>query len=76
MIYRRGQKVLVQGITGKQGTFWTEKMKECGTDVVAANGAVFVMIGALAIIFLGIMAVLYSFVRRARRTASASAPVN
>lgn len=41
-----------------------------GTDVVAANGAVFVMIGALALVFLGIMAVLYSFIRRARRFAS------
>lgn len=34
MIYRRGQKVLVQGITGKQGSFWTEKMMEQGTHVV------------------------------------------
>lgn len=35
MIYRRGQKVLVQGITGKQGSFWAAKMMECGTDIVA-----------------------------------------
>ena len=41
-----------------------------GTDVAAANGAVFVMIGALGIVFLSIMAVLYSFIRRARRFAS------
>ncbi|MEH2510356.1 succinyl-CoA synthetase alpha subunit [Nitrobacteraceae bacterium AZCC 1564] len=34
MIYRRGQKVLVQGITGKQGSFWAEKMMECGTEIV------------------------------------------
>jgi succinyl-CoA synthetase alpha subunit len=33
MIYRRGQRVLVQGITGKQGSFWTERMIECGTEI-------------------------------------------
>ena len=35
MIYRRGQKVLVQGMTGKQGAFWSERMREMGTDVAA-----------------------------------------
>jgi succinyl-CoA synthetase alpha subunit len=35
MIYRRGQKVLVQGITGKQGSFWAAKMMEGVIDVVA-----------------------------------------
>ncbi|MBI3699825.1 MAG: succinate--CoA ligase subunit alpha [Afipia sp.] len=34
MIYRRNQKVLVQGITGKQGSFWTERMIEMGTQVI------------------------------------------
>ncbi len=35
MIIRRQDRVLVQGITGKQGTFWTERMQEYGTNVVA-----------------------------------------
>ncbi len=35
MIVRAGERVLVQGITGKQGTFWTERMQAYGTRVVA-----------------------------------------
>jgi len=31
----REEGVLVQGITGRQGRFWTERMVECGTRVVA-----------------------------------------
>ncbi len=34
MIVRKGDRVLVQGITGKQGTFWTEKMQAYGTTIV------------------------------------------
>jgi succinyl-CoA synthetase alpha subunit len=29
------ESVLVQGITGRQGSFWTERMLECGTRIVA-----------------------------------------
>ncbi len=34
MIVRREHKVLVQGMTGKQGSFWTEKMIFCGTRII------------------------------------------
>lgn len=34
MIVRKHHRVLVQGITGKQGTFWTEKMQQYGTTIV------------------------------------------
>ena len=34
MIVRGDSGVLVQGITGKQGTFWTDRMQEYGTRVV------------------------------------------
>jgi succinyl-CoA synthetase alpha subunit len=35
MIVRKKDRVIVLGITGKQGTFWTEKMIAYGTNVVA-----------------------------------------
>ncbi len=34
MIVHGNETVLVQGITGKQATFWSERMKEYGTKVV------------------------------------------
>ncbi len=34
MIVRGTDRVLVQGITGRQGTFWTERMQAYGTHVV------------------------------------------
>jgi succinyl-CoA synthetase alpha subunit len=34
MIVRGEEHVLVQGITGRQGTFWTERMQAYGTKVV------------------------------------------
>ena len=34
MIVRGHETVLVQGITGRQGTFWTERMQAYGTKVV------------------------------------------
>ena len=33
-IVRRQHRVLVQGITGKQGSFWTERMQAYGTTIV------------------------------------------
>ena len=35
MLVTGKETVVVQGITGKQGSFWTERMIECGTNVVA-----------------------------------------
>lgn len=34
IVFRNHHRVLVQGLTGKQGSFWTEKMMSCGTKVV------------------------------------------
>ena len=35
MMVRGADRVLVQGITGKQGTYWTERMQAYGTRIVA-----------------------------------------
>jgi succinyl-CoA synthetase alpha subunit len=34
MIIRGSETVLVQGITGKQGTFWSERMRDYGTKII------------------------------------------
>jgi len=34
VIVRGGDRVLVQGITGKQGTFWSERMRDYGTRII------------------------------------------
>lgn len=34
MIPRRNHKILVQGITGKQGTFWAKAMQDYGSTVI------------------------------------------
>ena len=34
-IVRAKHRILIQGITGRQGTFWTERMQEYGANVVA-----------------------------------------
>ncbi len=34
MIVRAHERVLVQGITGRQGTFWAERMRDYGTRIV------------------------------------------
>jgi succinyl-CoA synthetase alpha subunit len=35
VIVTGSENVLVQGITGRQGRYWTERMLECGTQIVA-----------------------------------------
>jgi succinyl-CoA synthetase alpha subunit len=35
MLISERDKVVVQGLTGRQGSFWAERMAECGTAIVA-----------------------------------------
>lgn len=35
MLVTEKESVIVQGITGRQGSFWAERMAECGTRIVA-----------------------------------------
>ena len=37
MIVRKNNKVVVLGITGRQGTFWTDKMLEAGENQQERN---------------------------------------
>src|SRR5690606_41698745 len=37
MIVTGEHTVLVQGITGRQGRYWTERMLECGTQVIGGT---------------------------------------
>lgn len=37
MIVRRTENVLVMGITGKQGTFWAERMRDYGTRIIGGT---------------------------------------
>jgi len=37
MIVHGGESVLVMGITGKQGTFWAERMRDYGTRIVGGT---------------------------------------
>lgn len=34
MIVRKNEHVLIQGITGRQGTFWAERMRDYGTTLI------------------------------------------
>lgn len=37
MLAKRGDRVLVQGITGREGLYWTERMLQYGTKIVAGS---------------------------------------